>query len=370
MSISKVAKLAGVSSSTVSRVINNHPRVAPETAQSVRQAMESLGYTPSDTRPGPKPQSRMRKEAHEIAFLVLGASRSRATPAFQDLLRGVSMAATSHGINLIFHHVADPTRLPLRTIEQLDGVLLHGATPQGEVRDRLRRLPTVWLMGNVRRPDWGDQVLPDGYQVGELAARYLLERGHKRLAFLNLDAGHRSLRLYGHAFGAAGQDAGAHVDRLEQPVQESDEYWHDYSADSVERLVRRFLDLPQRPTGVFVADDMQVAILQPALQKHGVAITGGTGGHGGRGGGGGDKGVEIISCNNEQPYLVGLSPRPAEIDIRVESIGRRGLEQLLWRLDHRDVPERLITSIEPMVIAAPDASNGGATAAAARERDD
>ena len=55
MSISKVAKLAGVSSSTVSRVINNHPRVAPETAENVRKAMRALSYTPSDRRPGPKP---------------------------------------------------------------------------------------------------------------------------------------------------------------------------------------------------------------------------------------------------------------------------------------------------------------------------
>src|SRR5215204_4311258 len=101
MSISKVAKLAGVSSSTVSRVINNHPRVAPDTAQSVRQAMQSLGYTPSETRPGPKPKSHNRREAPEIAFLVLGTSRSRATPAFQDLLRGVSMGATGNDLNLI-----------------------------------------------------------------------------------------------------------------------------------------------------------------------------------------------------------------------------------------------------------------------------
>ena len=340
MSISKVAKLAGVSSSTVSRVINNHPRVAPETAQNVRQAMQTLGYTPSETRPGPKSKSRMRRESPEIAFLVLGTSRNRATPAFQDLLRGVSMAATGSDLNLMFHHVADPTRLPLRTLEQLDGILLHGAAPSGEVRERLRRLPTVWLMGNVRQPDWGDQVLPDGYQVGELAAKYLIDRGHQRLAFLNLDAGHRSLRLYGHAFGAAAHDAGAHVDRIEQMSEASAEYWHDHSPEAVERLVRRYLDRSPRPTGIFVADDMQVAILQPALQKHGVEI------------GAREGGVDIISCNNEQPYLVGLSPRPAVIDIRVESIGRRGVEQLLWRLEHRDVPERIITAIEPMVIAA------------------
>src|SRR3954447_16933208 len=93
MSISKVAKLAGVSSSTVSRVINNHPRVAPETAQAVRKAMQALSYTPSERRPGPKPSYRSRNGVANIAFLVLGTSRSRATPAFEDLLRGVSMGA-------------------------------------------------------------------------------------------------------------------------------------------------------------------------------------------------------------------------------------------------------------------------------------
>src|SRR5205809_1257762 len=104
MSIGKVAKLAGVSSSTVSRVINNHPRVAPETALTVRRAMQTLGYTPSDRRPGPKPSTRTRSAA-DIAFLVLGTSGNRATPAFQDLLRGVSMGAAMHELNLIFHHV-------------------------------------------------------------------------------------------------------------------------------------------------------------------------------------------------------------------------------------------------------------------------
>ena len=350
MSISKVAKLAGVSSSTVSRVINHHPRVAPKTAQSVRSAMQSLGYTPSDRRPGPKPAVHPRRSAPAIAFLVLGTSRTRATPAFQDLLRGVSMGASRHELNLNFHHVADPDHPPLRAIEQgIDGILLHGAAPQGEARERLRHLPTVWLMGNAQRPDWGDQVLPDAYQIGELAAKYLMDRGHKRLAFLNLEGGHWSLRVYGHAFASTAQDAGAHVERLEHRGTSSTEYWHDYSVEAVDALVKRFLALAPRPTGIFVADDMQVATIQPALQARGVTV--------------GPGAVEMISCNNEQPYLVGLSPRPAVIDIRVESIGRRGVEQLLWRLEHRDVPERLITAIEPMVISA-DAPNGVAAAPA------
>src|SRR5689334_20512258 len=196
MSISKVAKLAGVSSSTVSRVINNHPRVAPDTAQNVRNAMQTLGYVPSDRRPGPKPSFQSRIGAANVAFLVLGASRNRATPGFEDLLRGVSTAASQVNLNLIFGHVADTSELPSRLVGQkIDGLLLHGLAPSGDLRERLRRIPTVWLMGNRQRPEWGDQVLPDAFTIGELAAKYLTSRGHQQLAFLNMDGGHRQLHM-------------------------------------------------------------------------------------------------------------------------------------------------------------------------------
>ena len=342
MSITRVAKLAGVSSSTVSRVINNHPRVAPETAQSVRKAMEKLGYTPSDRRPGPKPSLRTRTGAASIAFLVLGTSGSRTTPAFEGLLHGVSLGANQHDLNLVFTHISDPEHLTSRVLAgRIDGALLHGALPGKELRERLRGVPTVWLMGNRRRPEWGDQVMPDGYEVGELAAKYLLGRGHRNLAFFNLDGVHWALRLYGHAFHATATDAevGGTCERLEQPREAAGAYWHEHSFEAAERLVQRYLALSPRPTGLFVADDMQVALIQPALQRHGVEVAPGK--------------VEVVSCNNEKPYLVGLNPKPTEIDIRASSIGLRGVEQLVWRLEHPNVPERIVQTIEPFIVPVP-----------------
>src|SRR4051812_28063145 len=135
MSIHKVADLAGVSASTISRVINNNPRVAPATVDVVKQAMSKLGYTPSDRRPGPKPASQ-RVGTATIAFLVLGTSPDRATPAFQDLLYGVSTGASQMDADLIFGHVPDAEHLPVRLLDKkVDGLLLHGATPTGVLRD-------------------------------------------------------------------------------------------------------------------------------------------------------------------------------------------------------------------------------------------
>jgi DNA-binding LacI/PurR family transcriptional regulator len=340
MSINTVAKLAGVSTSTVSRVINNHPRVAPNTERSVRRAMQELGYTPSDRRPGPKSAGRLKTEKKRAAFLVLGASGQQATPAFAGLLRGVSLGGADNGIDIAFHFVPDPEEISTWILDQnIDGLLLHGTRPSEEIERRLRKIPTVWLMGNRRRPDWGDQVMPDSYEIGHLAAEYLVTRGHQQLAFVNLDAGSWPFRLYCQSFFAAAADHSTPVIAVEQPLENSPDYWHRHSQKGVSEVVERFLSLSPRPTGIFVADDMQVALIQPALQARGIELGPGR--------------TQIISCNNEAPFRVGLSPQPAAIDIRVESIGRFGVEQLLWRLSHLNLPERLICAVEPTVIDFP-----------------
>jgi LacI family transcriptional regulator len=342
-SIGEVAKLAGVSNSTVSRVINNHPRVARETVQAVRAAMEKLNYTPSENRPGPKPLKHAyglpASSSATIGFLVLGTSRERSTPAFEDLMRGVSNGAARYNAKLVYHHLPDPSQIPSSVLKTpFDGLLLHGALPPAHVRDQLKEYPTVWLMGNRRRPDWGDQVMPDTYEVGDKAARYLLMRGHRHLAFMNLDQGHWPFRVSSQSFLGVALEAGASCKLLERRRNDDERnYWPQFAVSAAEQLVQEYLKLDPRPTGIYVADDMQLALLQPALQRAGVVLEKGK--------------TEIISCNFEQPYLIGLSPFPAEIDLRVETIGERGVERLLWRMAHRSIVERIVTAIEPQVIS-------------------
>ena len=96
---------------------------------------------------------------------------------------------------------------------------------------------------------------------------------------------------------------------------------------------------PDRPTGLFVSEDRLLPAVDAALAEHGLVS-----------GPGGD--VELISCNNERPHLARLRHAPvAEIDIRVESIGRRAVEQLVWRLRHPEAPlERIRSMVEPVVV--------------------
>ncbi len=332
MSIEKVAKLAGVSNSTVSRVINNHPRVAPETKRAVQQAMEQLSYSPSARRPGRKPQN--HAESVNIGFLVLGAAEGSSTPGFSNLLRGVSANATRSNLHLTFSHLPLPDNLPGQIAAQrFSGVLLHGAIPTGDALEGLQSLPTVWLMGNRQAPTWGDRVMPDIFAVGEIASRHLIGEGHQRLAYMNLDDGHWALHGYGVAFVGSAVAAGREVHLLSsERMLVPKGYWQPYRPEAVKELVDRFVTLPERPSGLLIADSMQAAMLQPALQKAGVTI--------------GEGGVQILTCNNEDPYLMGLNPRPFVIDTRIEAVGRRGIDQLIWRMSHPD-EERISSTVEP-----------------------
>jgi len=339
----QVPNLAGVSTSTVSRVINEHPRVSAATAESVRRAMKQISFTPA-VRRGGKGQSVRSGRSANISLLVFGTCGSQMTPAFEQLLHGVSAAASEHNLNMNFSFVSDPQHLPPSLVQRrVDGLLLHGERPGAAVESKLRTLPTVWLMANRQRPAWGDQVMPDNTSIGELAAGYLLKRGHRRLAYLSVQASSWALEVRSLSFCRHAREGGAQVSVLVAPLDPRGDYWLSADLPSLaDALVDRLLQLDPRPTGLFIAEDRLVGVIDAALLRRGLRL--------GPDNGRGTDGFDVISCNNERRYLIGLNPMPATIDIRAESIGRRGVEQLLWRMSRASVPERVRTMIEPVLV--------------------
>jgi LacI family transcriptional regulator len=346
MSLQRVAQLAGVSTSTVSRVVHDHPSVASGTATVVRDAIRRLEFSPAIRGRRVRREQPARRQLASLGFVILGTSGANAAPAFEKLLRGVSASCNDSRLNLTIGFVTDaadvPQWLAARTV---DGLLLHGELPTGALQERLRALPAVWLMANRRRPTWGDQVMPNNAVIGDLAARYLIRRGHRRLAHLGVGGGSWSLRLRAFAFAHAAEDAGASVRVLDAPPEATATSGHDYwCADGLAAAADQMVagltpggDGRLAATGLFVAEDRLLPLVDRALAARGV-----------RSGPGGD--VEIVSCNNEQPHHAGLQSRPAVIDIRAEAIGRRGVEQLVWRARNPEVGERVRTMVEPVLI--------------------
>ncbi|HEV2296545.1 MAG TPA: LacI family DNA-binding transcriptional regulator [Tepidisphaeraceae bacterium] len=337
-----VAQLAGVSTSTVSRVFHDDPCVAADTAAVVRQIVRQLGFTPAMRRRRNGTNGKQHRSSNAIAFLVLGTSGCNTTPAFEKLLRGVSDAANANDLSLILSFVSDPSQIPARLLDrQLAGVLCHGDQPGAGGLARLRSLPSVWLMANRHRPRWGDQVMPNNAVIGDLAGRYLVRRGHRRLAYVGVGHDAWSMRLRSFAFVKAAEDAGAVATVFQAKEGQAGDYW---SADGLgaaaERLAEQVAGMSPVPTGLFIAEDRLLPVLDRALRSRGLRP----------GGGSGDADVEIVSCNNEQPHYAGLATQPARIDIRPEAIGHRGVEQLVWRMRNTDLPERVRVMVDPVLI--------------------
>jgi DNA-binding LacI/PurR family transcriptional regulator len=368
MSIANVAQLAGVSTSTVSRVLNERPNVARDKVESVKRAMRELSFVPV-RRSARRVRVNDGLKTATIAFIVFGTSGSRPTPAFEQLLCGVSDASSKCNLSLIFSFVSDPLHLPRRITERnVDGLLLHGEKPGAEVQERLRSMPTVWLMANRQRPVWGDQVMPDNSAIGSMAAQYLLRRGHRRLAYLGTAASW-SLEIRSLAFAHTAAEAGANVEIIQTIEEPGGDFWQrDGLSGAARSIAQRLASLKQPPTGLFIAEDRLVPLVDAALRLHGPPRYGIPSGDGMNGDGMNGDGthakahrngtngdplknhVEIISCNNERSHFAGLESIPATIDIRAHSIGRLGVERLIWRLRNPDAPERVRCMVEPALV--------------------
>jgi DNA-binding LacI/PurR family transcriptional regulator len=312
-------------------------RLVIEGSPSLRRAMRNVSIAPVIRRTSSKSDSDGARQAKTFGLLVFGTTGLTAAPGFLNLLRGVSTEARKHNFDIFVNFVSDPSQIPPRVLERrVSGLLLHGERPDPSTEAVLKGLPTVWLMGNRFPPRWGDQVMPDNTLIGHIAAQHFIRHGILSAAYLAASApawGHQVREL---AFVEHMTDLGGSVRVLRSILEPAADFWQ-FDTNAARKLVDEFVALSPRPQGIFVEEDRHVATVHSALREAGLSI-----------GFGHD--VHLISCNNEAPYFNTLNPAPTTLDIRAESIGRYGVDRLLWRLDHRHLPERIRTLVEPALI--------------------
>jgi DNA-binding LacI/PurR family transcriptional regulator len=338
----KVAKIAGVSQATVSRVLNGGTGVAPEKLQAVRAALELSGYKAvvgGRGRPvGSVVNGAGKRVATGTIALIMGDDAYTRHPSLAlAKIQGVQRAANEAGLNLLVAEIREGDPLPPMLAEgKVDGILLWG-------RRAPRRLiasmgnAIVWISSSHHGGP-GAGVMPGNEIVGRLAASYLLEQGHRDLAFLSLAPLHPGYESRGEGFEYAAHRGGAQV-KMVIEAPDNTLAGGNYSGANLaargRRLVDRLLALSPRPTAIFVADDELTATIYPVLFEKGLQP-------------GTD--LKIISCNNEEPYLAGLHPRPATIDLAPEVTGRRAVEELLWRIRNPEETRRVQVMVEPVLI--------------------
>lgn len=334
MSILEVAHLAGVSRATVSRVMNGTAVVDPQKVQLVREAIDKIGYRPPDVRRGPKVGSRRAQEVGQIGLLAADANAVSLyhLPVYPRLLHGLQRALGKGGSNLVLLNMEGGRFPETSELDRLDGVFLLGkfGSLRPEQRSILRRRPVVWLM-RMHSDDrhFFDHVFYNNESIGRIAAHYLLDRGHRSVAFVNSRPEHPAFVARATTFKDAVERSGAtaHLEISAGGAQSN-------GSDGLRDLVDRMLKHDPRPTGLFVPNDRQLVGVYTSLAARGVLP---------------GRDIDVIGCDNETALLEHLSPRSTSIDLNLEEVGARGVEQMQRRIENEDSP-RVTVLVEPTLV--------------------
>jgi len=318
-----VAERAGVSTGTVSNVVNHVDGVSPATARLVREAMAALGYDPPPPgrRRGYRRPDRVRRTGR-LALVIPGMSRSVLhAPVYMDVQNGIEQAVRKHGQTLVFSHIPHGDPLPAHLVpKKVDGVILFGNPDDPQLPRGLRKLPMVRVMG-LRDPLAGyDHVTYDNAMIGDLAGNYLASCGHRHCGFIGGLA-------VGSLFGERGakfqecieRHGGTVVPESAEDIAIVTEQKHQVNRKCICDLLDRLLAHTPQPTALFFPADMLTNAAYPLLYERGVVP---------------GRDIDIVSCNNEELLLANLHPRPAVVDIHAETVGYKAVEQLIRRIDN------------------------------------
>jgi DNA-binding LacI/PurR family transcriptional regulator len=332
MNMREIAKEAGVSVATVSRVVNEHPMVSPENVSSVRAVIEALGYTPKGSRRG-RPAKRLYApgtRTGNVGLIMMGNSeRMYENPFTSRLIGAISAAAQEHGVHLMLDSMDDATTL-CASIKQgrLDGAMvLTSAAVTGENLTKLARcLPIVHLLAQDHSSLGVDHVTVDNQAVGELAYQYLANQGVASLAFLQLSAKlHPALLARARAFIDVAAKHGRKVRGFALASETYDPCDHlpascFSSMDQASLLCDMPSEMP-RPIGLFVGNDEQLVDTYDLLRAQGLEP---------------GRDVIVISVDNIKSITERLNPAPVSIHIGVKVIAERAIERLLKRIESPD----------------------------------
>jgi LacI family transcriptional regulator len=327
MSITAVAKRAGVSIATVSRVLNDLPVVSETTANQVRAAIAEMGYTPLRVRRTRKPKSRM---TGKIGIVAIGQGQGWLNlPVMASVVSGISAACRDNDQQLLLEEMLDERDLtPSIRSGELGGVLAFVSEPINDLPllQLQKQLPVVRVMGGEYSRNVTDHVSADNSAVGYLAFEYLKKQGCDRFVFLTSNPNWMVVRIRAQAFANAAVDAGEPVEDhvVSHPdAPQAVSMWSARNHDSFDEALAAIASMNQGTTGIFAPTDFQTVQVAPLLSQHGLHL--------------GDN-AHLISCDNERIRLTHLSPRPPSIDLNGEEIGRVAVRQLMQRIAVPDAP--------------------------------
>lgn len=260
VTIAQVAQAAGVSTQTVSRVVNNRQEITPETRQHVQEVIERLGYHPNAIA---RSLSQRRSRTLGVAASGIeyyGPSRT---------LVGIDQAADRLGFSIVLSLIHQPEDENIQKAfhnlisRQVEGIIWQ--VPEiGHnlewLKKEVRRHPTPVIFTDTNSDEHLDTIIVDNFAGGRLAAGHLLEQGYRRIGLITGPENWRSANERQRGWEAALVSAGL-------PPEARQVAHGDWSAGSGEKAFYQLLGSFPEMEAVFVSNDqMALGVYQAACQ--------------------------------------------------------------------------------------------------------
>lgn len=251
--IKDVARKAGVSVTTVSRVLNQEKYVSDELKKKVMAAIEELDYSPSQIA-----RSLVRKKTNLIGVIVPDLASS----FYSTILSSVEETASENGYNLLVCNIIEDTDKELKYLNvfqemRVEGIIIMHEKINNEIKQFLDKsnIPVIFSSVKPVNPKFYSVIIDD-YDASYEATKYLVELGHRRIAFIGGDmrditSGQNRYVAYRNALTTHGI-----------PIVYEYIKFGDYKMKSGYALMEELLQCDPMPSAVFaVSDDMALGAM-------------------------------------------------------------------------------------------------------------
>ncbi|MDF2058426.1 LacI family DNA-binding transcriptional regulator [Priestia megaterium] len=250
-----VAKEAGVSISTVSKVLNNTGSIAEKTRKKVRDTMHQLDYQPSVV-------ASVKKRIQTIGLLIPNI----ANPFMAEIARGIENHVKKFGFSLMICSTDNDLKNEIEYIsilkqKYIDGIIIAtGLKEDKAIKELLKAEIPVALLSRDVSSLAVDAVLVDDFLGGYEATEYLISLGHKRIAMITEDIKFPTIRARFEGYKQALEKAGL-------PYDESLVSLNNTSLDEGKQSTRELLHLSVPPTAIFASTEfLAIGAIQGARE--------------------------------------------------------------------------------------------------------
>jgi len=260
VTIKEVAREAGVSVATISRVVNDKGPVREETRRHIRGVVERLRYAPHGAA-----RSLITRQTHTLGVLLPDLFGE----FFSELIRGIDLTARQRGYHLLYsgsHGDRSETEAMVRAMRgRVDGlIVLSPDVGRGALRANVPEKFPVVLLNSAGGGRSFDTIAVDNFGGATAMVRHLVGLGHRRVAFIEGPSGNRDASERLRGYREAMRSVGEWSKDLEIPGNFREEAGYEGCG--------RIRKLRPRPSAVFAANDSMAIGLLYACREAGVCV--------------------------------------------------------------------------------------------------